>query len=258
MENFKGRLRQDENGMMVVEAVISFMVFLFVVLAVISLINVYMVHNRIQFAVNSAAHEMSSYFYLYEAVGARAGSDQIYEDGAPKREKLTKTAEDIAGLFDSFQKVSELNIDEVQNQGQMVYDDVSDLAENPKDIVSGALYLGFDYVEGQVNGFVAGTIAEGLMKKYLEQKSTGQEMDADAYLERYGVKNGIDGLSYAGTAFREDKGRRMIDIVVSYDLENDFVKLLGQEPLLHIVQRASVPAWLNGDGKDLSDYGIDR
>ena len=88
MENFKGRLRQDENGMMVVEAVISFMVFLFVVLAVISLINVYMVHNRIQFAVNSAAHEMSSYFYLYEAVGARAGSDQIYEDGAPKREKI--------------------------------------------------------------------------------------------------------------------------------------------------------------------------
>ena len=40
----KGKL-QDENGMIVVEAVISFMVFIMVCIAVVSLINIFTVHN---------------------------------------------------------------------------------------------------------------------------------------------------------------------------------------------------------------------
>ena len=53
-----------ESGMMVVEAVIGFTTFLIVCLTIIFLINIFMLHNRIQFAINSAAHEIAAYSYI--------------------------------------------------------------------------------------------------------------------------------------------------------------------------------------------------
>ena len=40
----------------------------------------------------------------------------------------------------------------------------------------------------------------------------------------------------------------MIDIVVSYDIELKFISFILPEDTIHVIQRVSVPAWLDGDG----------
>ncbi len=66
-----GKQKENESGMMVVEAVLSFTVFIMVVSAIVYLITIFTLHNKVQFAINSAAHEMASYTYLYQASGLR-------------------------------------------------------------------------------------------------------------------------------------------------------------------------------------------
>ena len=64
---------ENESGMMVVEAALSFVVFIMVCLAIVFLINIFTVHNRIQFAINSAAKEL----YLFDR---GAGAERGYEN----------------------------------------------------------------------------------------------------------------------------------------------------------------------------------
>ena len=82
-KELRRQLKEEQKGMMVVEAVITFTVFLMVVIAIIYLINVFIIHNKIQFAMNTAAHELASYSYIYQALGIRGAEQQIDADGKP-------------------------------------------------------------------------------------------------------------------------------------------------------------------------------
>ena len=53
--------KKKEQGSVVVEATIALPVFFVAILLVINFIKIFCVHNRIQFAINSAAHEIASY-----------------------------------------------------------------------------------------------------------------------------------------------------------------------------------------------------
>ena len=50
-----------------------------------------------------------------------------------------------------------------------------------------------------------------------------------------------------------DADYRMIDLVVEYDVEISLFKLFLRDPAVHVVQRCSVPAWLDGDGVTLPE-----
>lgn len=71
LKRIKKKIQTEEQGMIVVEATISFMVFLMVVIAIIYLTNIFIVHNKVQFAINSTAHQLSGYSYLYQTLGVR-------------------------------------------------------------------------------------------------------------------------------------------------------------------------------------------
>ena len=87
------------------------------------------------------------------------------------------------------------------------------------------------------------------MGVYLDSDfSRYQPMTADAYLRYYGVRNGMDGLDFGESQLFSDDKYRMIDIVVEYDIEVYILKLFLRDPTIHVVQRCSMPAWLDGDG----------
>ena len=60
--------------MMTVEAVLSLVPFIMVILGIISFTDIYRVHNKIQHAMYQVGSELSGYTYFYEAVGLR-GAD---------------------------------------------------------------------------------------------------------------------------------------------------------------------------------------
>lgn len=276
-----------ESGMMVVEAVLSFTVFIMVVLAVIYLTNIFILHNKIQFAINSAAHEMASYSYLYAALGINNAENAVEEDGRPHTTPINDTAnqvvdtlnkietlsESISGTVQSVEnlELSEESFREVQTQfdklkadadaavdsGEKSVAGLEDLFSHPKSLLVGMIYIGAYEIGYEAKSMIGTAAAKGLTKKYLEQGN----LPADEYLRSYGVKDGYAGLDFSGTTIfceNKDGAGRMIDIVVSYDIDMSFLSFIIPDPQIHVVQRVSVAGWVDGDGEKLKDYDITK
>lgn len=268
------RLQAEEKGMMVVEAVLTFTVFLMVVLAFLYLIPIFMTHNKIQHAINAAAHEISAYSYVYTALGLQSAEGAITEDGAPHTKKIDDTVtqvvdslnriqglrEDVSGLGNSLQEVSmspeyletiwgqadnlagdaTQTVESVQKSVQ----DVTALFQDGKSLLAGMIYMGVSAGIHELKGAGAMAAAWALTRKYL----SSENQDADAYLKACGIAEGYQGLNFSGSSMFSGEDKRLIDIVVQYDIDLGFLKLVMPGKKLHVVQRVSVAAWLNGDG----------
>jgi hypothetical protein len=277
------KINRDESGMMVVECTISFTIFLMVVIAIIYLINIFTVHNRIQFAINSAANELSSYSYLYQALGVRGAEQTAEKDGEPYTSRIDDTqaqvidtltqiettfsdgkeladgvstpelSEDyISNIEESLKKVGD-DIDATKESAEKSKDKITELVSDEDSLLAGIIYMGMSAVDYGIHDGAGILMAELLTKKYLG----GSE--ADAYLKSYGIEDGYAGLDFSGSSvFNDsdgtdngkdnDKDKRIIDFVVEYDIDMDFIGFVMPESKLHVVQRVSVAAWLDGDG----------
>ena len=260
---------EREKGMMTVEGVLSLVPFIIVILGIISFINIFTVHNKIQYALYQMGSELTCYTYFYQALGIRAGDLKLKEDMDVNTEKLDGAIGDleeflsqIGSFEDSISQAADrpvsggANLDDILNQGQEVGNQGAGLAQTARDLMSdpkallrGFIYLGAEKAENVAKSFLLEIISNGLMGVYLDSDfSRYQPMTADAYLRYYGVRNGMDGLDFGESQLFSDDKYRMIDIVVEYDIEVYILKLFLRDPTIHVVQRCSMPAWLDGDG----------
>ena len=63
--------QSDQKGSIVVEASIALVIFIGIMAFMINLTNVYIVHDRVQYALTQTVKELSTYSYLYSASGCR-------------------------------------------------------------------------------------------------------------------------------------------------------------------------------------------
>ena len=268
-----------ELGMMVVEALISFTIFVTAISAIVYLITIFTLHNRIQFAINSAAHELAGYSYVYQVFGIRSAEAAIEADGA----KYTGAIDDTAGqLVDTWNKIENLqgsasemqsNVEslspsEIQNAVKEFSRDAADTADsakesavkvksllsNPNDLLVGIIYMAADGATTMAKSAFAAYAAEGMTNKYLAVGETS----ADDYLKSMGVADGYSGLNFSGSTMFCDSDRRLIDIVVEYDIDLKLIQLLVPEAKLHMTQRVTVAGWLGGDDRTPDKYGVKK
>lgn len=274
MKKRKSRIG-DENGMIVVEGVLVFTVFLMVIIAIIYLTNIFIVHNKIQFAINSAAHEMASYSYLYQALGVRGADQTIEADGSPYTKPMDETAASVIKTIEKMQtfsadgqqlaesveqfEISKDSIAKVYEQAEKTKTDaaaagssikasvsnIKELCSDPKSLLLGIFYMGASGASYEVKSAGAQAAAEALVKKYIGD----EKRDADTWLTAYGVKNGSKGLAFGGSTMFCDSKKQLIDIIVQYDIDLKFIGLVLPKDTVHIVQRVTVPAWMNGDDR---------
>lgn len=298
----EGRLSGSESGMIVVETVISFTVFLVTIFSIAYFINMLILHNKMQFAINSAAHELASYTYLYAAFGGRDASLALKNDNAENTGMIDNAA---GSAYSSYQKVvnatgsiqsaagetvnfltqlqgfgetegsgdSGVDLENLAQQldrlgdsavqtGQAVQGAVGDVGDaanqvmdtvnqvkgllrNKEGMISGLAYIAVEGAEYGAKKLMGMGAAYLLTKGYLKQGS----MSADEFLKAYGVKDGYGGLDFSGSTIFCDSDFRTIDIVVEYDVEPGFVRLILPDSVkLHMVNRVTLPAWLDGDG----------
>lgn len=134
-------------------------------------------------------------------------------------------------------------------QGTQLAQTGRELISDPKALLRGFIYLGAEKLENSAKSFVLEIISNGMMSVYLDGSFSGHmPMTADEYLKYYGVKDGMSGLDFGNSELFSDEKYRMIDIVVEYDIEVYILKLFFKDPTIHVVQRCSMPAWLDGDG----------
>ena len=97
------RKRAAEHGSVVVEASIVLPVFMITVFLVINMVNVFAVHNRVQFALNATAHELSSYSYLYSAIHLNDAEQTFENDGKTYTSKIDQASNDILDCLNNIQ-----------------------------------------------------------------------------------------------------------------------------------------------------------
>lgn len=262
------KIRKKEAGMMTVEAVLSLVPFIMVILGIISFINIYEVHNKIQYAMYQLGSELSGYTYFYQALGLRTGDLALKNDIDTQTEPVDKAISDISNFLDQLDSLSTTvsnignngagveNVGSVYQQGQEVIQggqavgaDIESFAQDPKSLLRGIIYLGIEAGENKGKQLLISWMGAGMMENYLDAGFLASgAMDADTYLKKYGVKGGLSGLDYSRSQLFQDSQNRMIDLVVEYDVEVYILKLFLKDPTIHVSQRAVIPAWLDGDG----------
>lgn len=255
---------KNECGMLTVEATLVLVPFLMVILGIISVINIYMVHNRIQYAIFQVGSELSAYTYFYEALSIRAGDKAVQGDADVATAEVDKMIdytsqfmENTISAKDSYTEIynsksfedlennindAEEKTDAVIESGKEVWNQGTYMIHNPETIIQGVVYLGIEYGISALKSAFASFLSEGMANLYIQQNG----ITAQEYLSSYGVSS--DGLDYGESSMFDDDDHRMIDIVVEYDIDVFFFKIFGVDPTIHMVQRVMIPAWLDGDG----------
>ena len=277
---WRGKLQKEQSGMVVVEALLSFTVFMRVVMAIVYLMTIHIVHNRIQFAINSAAHELASYSYVYQALGLREAEQAVQADGQPYTQKIDDTADQVVDSINQIQnlysdgtelqsslqeiEVSKESLTNIYDQAKKTGEDakttadsvkesagkVTGLLENPNDTLVGMIYMGASGASYYVKSVGAAAAARGLTQKYLGDKNG----DANAYLIANGVAGGYSSLDFSGSTMFCDPDKKLIYFVVQYEIDMSFLSVVLPGDKMLVVQRVTVPAWLDGDGQSAADY----
>lgn len=238
-------MKRDEQGLLTVEAVLSLVPFIMVILGIISFINIYMVHNKIQYALYQVGSELSGYTYFYEALGVRSGDLSLKGDIDTNTESVDTAIRDISDFIGDLNSLSSSAV----NSGQAVGSDIQGFINDPKSLLRGVVYLGIEAGENKGKQLLISWMSQGMVAKYLDEGFLPSgAVSADTYLKKCGVRNGLAGLNYEKSRLFQDSEYRMIDLVAEYDIEVYILKLFLKDPTISVSQRVTIPAWLDGDG----------
>lgn len=243
-------IKKGEKGMMTVEAVLCLVPFILVILGIISFANIFMVHSRIQHAIYESASELSAYTYLYQVLEWRE-VDKTFDADSEELTNFLESFDEARGALGVLTggDISEDTVNDASDKIEDVIDKGTGLVQNPKELAMNVIAELLKAGSDGIKDVMLELLEDLLIRKYLDHifpDGTGQS--ADEYLKAYGVKDGVKGLKFDSSTMFTDDNRHLIDIVVKYDLEIYFFKLFMKDPTIHVVQRVTVPAWLDGDG----------
>jgi hypothetical protein len=253
-------MRRDEGGYIVVETILCFTLFVFLMMSILSLINIVTVQARVHYAITQAAETISMYSYTLDAMGV---SDHLM-NSAGQAESVGNEIDDFAGNVNQvFNAIETLNLNGIRESGSALYQQGSQLAQraenDPKELLQNLMNYGLQ----KGGSAVFGSLVRPLVGRYL---SNG-DVSGDEFLRAFRVKDGLDGLEFYTfnilgwdsenhrvlTAPRDDSmlltSGGDVRIVVSYKIDYTFGTLPLPFSELTVTQEAVTKAWLGGLGE---------
>lgn len=274
------RFARSQAGSMTIEATISVLAFVFVMITLLTIINVSRARTAIQAAVNKSALEISQYMYLYKISGLYDLDMTLQEEGDAglgKVDSSAKKLEDMsAGIGALFQGVAssgksvqssfsegdmgaaleELKqaaaegkdqAEEIKTHYSALEAEIKGIAEDPLQFVKSLGALGVSAGMSEAKSFLIGSLlAKAMMCNHLETDT----MTADQRLRSLGVVDGEKGLDLSRSSVfsiysASANPGEDINIVAVYKLK--LFPLLKADFTVTYAQSASVRAWLGGD-----------
>lgn len=252
-------MKQDQGGYIVVETIGCFTLFVFLMISILSLINIVTVQARVHYAITQAAETVSMYSYTLDAMGV---ADHLIASAgrSDKTEREINTF--IDNVNDVFGAIKTLNISGIGEAGDALYQQGSAVAERLQDDPEDVLQNVMNYGLQKVGGFAFGELMRPLVNRYL----TNGDISGDEFLKAFHVIGGLDGLNFTPGSLPSWDGSRVVTssdssrlfsstgdirIVVSYKIDYAF----GALPLpsavkeLEVTQEVVTKAWLGGLGE---------
>ena len=246
-------MHRDEGGYIVVETIGSFLLFLFLILSILTLVNVVTLQARVHYALTQAAETLSMYSYVAEVTGAAPHLMNLDGEAGKVRIEADEFKTNINGVIDGIQSVSlgdtasAANAAAVQVEGW-----VKDTLDDPKETIRLILDYGLDEARG--------ALTEALIRPMVGRYLRNGAMSGDAYLKSVHVIGGLEGLKFYDFSLFDfknlgDNDSKILDkdgnikITVRYEIDYTFGALPLPFPKLGVTQIVKTKAWLNGSGK---------
>lgn len=145
-------MKNKEKGMITVEASIVLVIFLSMMAAMVTVIKIHIVHNKVQYAISQTANRYSSYLYLYEGLGINDMMKKLDKNIDIATEDLNETSKDIHDVIDTG--------DKIVDEGKKVYSDGKEFLANQSQLVDNIISI-IDQL-GAVGGYIGNADFEGL------------------------------------------------------------------------------------------------
>lgn len=260
------KLITDDSGAIVIEATVSLSVFMFMIVVVLSIVNICYAQMKMGVAVNETAKEISQYGYLYDRIGLAEAQNELVAKGQESENLIDGTIGSLVGIMDSMnnikddaEKVNVNNIPdtakEISKEWKSVKEDatevkgnITEVMDDPKKFALGLLALGGNEIAEKAKTYLfVAPFSKYMFKRTL---SYGGNDDSEQFLHKLGLvpKNNsyMDGLDFSGSSFCED-GTHKINVVVKYKIK--VLDLLGNNITMTFVQHGETKCWHPSDGK---------
>ena len=221
-------MRRDENGYIVVETVGTFIPFIFLVISILSLVNIVTLQARVHYALTQAATSLSMYSYILKATGV-AGNLMIADS---KASAVKENLNSVVTGIESLSKGNGFNVD----TGNRLLSGVEKAVGDPKTVIQGFL----NYGVGDLRNVVTAQFVKPLVGRYL----ANGEMSGGEYLSSVRVGN----FELDDCIIVDRNGN--VKLTAEYEIEYTFGALkLPFGPTLKVTQTAVTKAWLDGSGE---------
>lgn len=245
--------RYREKGAITIEALLSLSAFVFAIFTILSIVNVCFVQAKVNIALNTAAKEISQYSHLYYALGADQLESKFNQGTENSKELAENTIDGLGTMMSSLSKVqssaqsgdfdqmvAELNTGYTSAESLITkYADA--LKDDPKGFILGMGKMATNELKESGKVVLIQILAKTFMEKNL--KSSAND-NADAYLKRYRVVDGMKGLDFKYTTFLAYGESDEIQLVVTYKIR--LIQLLNINCDFTIRQCSKTTAWDNG------------
>ena len=101
----KNKVSKPQNVAVVIEATLSLSVFMFLIVILLSIVNICTAQAKIGIALNQTAEEMSQYLYFYSLSGLNDIQAKVYADSSETRQQIEGLEDGITDGIKSRQKI---------------------------------------------------------------------------------------------------------------------------------------------------------
>lgn len=250
--------KNKNKGSASIEATISLTAFIFVVMAIYSIVNFCIVQQRIAYAINTTAKEMSQYSYFYHVLSLDTLDEKLKKD----KKQAVDTYDTFSTLIDDanaeISKIDEggenylisiINNPEDSDINKLIADinkskeSIVEAVNNPKEFVKSMIALAGTGLDDKLKSTVTPLIVKGMARKHFGKNSA----EANEYLKKLGVIDGYDGVNFNLSTMFTTKSPQNIEIVAVYNM--NLTEIFPFDLKVTICQRATTRAWLGGDLK---------
>lgn len=257
--NKKINFAEKEKGAVAIEATLSLTFFMFLIVTLLSIVNLCIAQAKIGIALNQTAKEISQYTYIYSLTGFNEIQKDMNASVADQRQDIENVEQSVVDSLNGLKKLgnNEASFDETFNTIGNTYEEIEQVAEKiagAEDktawVTSIIKICGNEGYEA-LKGVLGGALAKGLIQKHLVSKEGD---DCDRYLRHLGVVDGLHGLNLMNSAIFVN-GTDDIMLICKYKIS--VVKLFNKEYSFSFVQTAYTKAWgaqaLAGKNSDSED-----
>ena len=208
-------------GSITLEATIFLTMFILFYVVMLDLIQIVRAQAVLQYAVNSAAKEISVYSYVLTKGGItdqRAGTSETANDFKGKATELADGVEQVGEILigESEGNLSDA-VGSLYETGEGLMDEYS---EDPQKLVNDGLSVVKQWAANEVSAAVIEAFVKPRVEANVEAMSN---KTADEYLKSLGIVGGTAELDYSASKWAENKSGNLVEleVVVIYSVEID-------------------------------------